>query len=71
MGLVGLVQSYHHAFLGISWVRTFFLLGIPWVPNFYSWVFCGTEMFSYGYFVGANVFLVGVSWLQNCFSQSF
>ena len=33
--------------VGISWVPEFF----SWVQNFFSWVFCGSKIFSCGYFV--------------------
>ena len=50
VGLVGLVPSCHRTFVGISWV-----------PNFFSWVFRGSQIFSRGYFVGPRLFLVGIS----------
>ena len=34
VGIVGLVPSFNHAFLGISWVEIFF-----------SWVFRGSKVF--------------------------
>ena len=46
--LVSLEVSWHRAFVGISWV-----------PNFFSWVFRGSQIFSSGYFVGPNFILVG------------
>ena len=59
------------AFVGL----TFFLVGISWVPNFFSWVFLGSNILSRGYFLGPNFFslvfhgskffLVGISWIQN------
>ena len=54
VGPVGLVTSYHRAFVGISWVQ-----------NISSWVFCGSKIFSRG----SKIFLVGnfvifSSWLH-------
>ena len=34
----------------------FFLVGISWVQNFFSWVFFGSKFFSCGYFVGSKFF---------------
>ena len=36
----------------------FFLVGISWVQNFFSWVFLESKFFSRGYFLGPNFFLV-------------
>ena len=43
----------------------FFLVGISWVPNFFTWVFRGSEIVFRGYFVGPNFFLVAISRVQN------
>ena len=69
VGLVGLVLSCDHAFVGISWAQFFFV------------VFCEYKIFSRGYFVGLilfswvfvgpKCFLVGISWVQNIFSWVF
>ena len=45
MGLVGLVPSCRRALVGSSWI-----------PNFFSWVFHGSQIFSRGYFVGPSFF---------------
>ena len=37
----------------------FFLVSVSWLPNFFSWVFRGSQLFSRGYFVGPKFFLVG------------
>ena len=58
--LLGVVPSYYHAFVGISWVQ-----------NIFSWVFCAFRIFSLGYFVGPKFFLVGISWVQSFFSWVF
>ena len=47
----------------------FFLVGISWVQNFFSWVFFGSKFFSCGYFVGSKFFLVGISWVQKFFPK--
>ena len=57
VGLVGLVPLCHRDFVGISWG-----------PNFFSWVFRESQIFSRGYFVGPKFFLVGISWVQNFLS---
>ena len=55
--LVGLVSSYQPAFVGMSWLRNFFL-----------WVFCRSTMFSRGYFVGPIFFLASIFWLKKFLS---
>ena len=60
VGLVGLVPSWHRAFVGISWVQ-----------NFFSWVFRGSKIFSRGYFVEPKFFVVGILWLWNFLSWVF
>ena len=67
VGLVGLVPPCHCAFMGPK----FFLVGISWVLNFFSWVFHGSEIFPRGCFVGPKFFLVGISRVQNFFSRIF
>ena len=52
MGLVDLVSLCHRDFVGSN----FFLVGILWVQDFSSWVFCGLKFFSHGYFVGPKFF---------------
>ena len=42
-----------------------------WVRNFFSGVFRGSKIFTRGYFVGLNFFLVGLSWVQSFFSWVF
>ena len=61
--LVGLVPSCHCAFVAISWIQFFFLVGISWVQNFLVGI-RGSEIFSCGYFVGQNFFLVSILWTQ-------
>ena len=69
LNFVGRVLSW------VSWVwGNRANVGISWVQNFFSWLFCrskifsrvflGSEFFSLGYFMGPN-FRVGVSWFQN------
>ena len=60
------VPSCLRAFVGPK----FFLLGISWFRNFFSWPFHGSRIFSRGPFVGPNFFLVGISWVQN-FSRRY
>ena len=70
VGIVGLVTSYHRAFMGSSWVI-----------NFFPSVFCGSSIFSHGYFVGPDLFrgyfvglkffLVGILWVPNFSSWVF
>ena len=83
---VGLVPSWvlwvscHHAIM-TSWVQNFsygyfmglkyFLVGISWVSNFFSWVFRGSKIFSCGYFVGSKFCLVGILWVKDFFSWVF
>ena len=43
----------------------FFLVSILWVPNFFSLIFCGYEIFSCEYFMDPKFFLVCISWLRN------
>ena len=47
VGLVGLVPSFYHAFMG----RKIFLLGISRVKSFFSWVSRGSNSFFAAYFV--------------------
>ena len=42
----------------------FFLMGISWVPHFFSWIFGGSEIFCRAYFVGPNFFSWVSSWVQ-------
>ena len=42
-----------------SWV-----LWASWVFNFLSWIFCGSKVFSRGYFLGLKLFFVSISWVQ-------
>ena len=75
VGFVGLVLSCRCIFAGISWVQIFFswyfvapkfcLVGISWVQNFVWLVFCGSKIFSRGYFVG----LIFFSWLTSWFKD--
>ena len=56
VGPVGLVTSYH---------RRYTFVGISWVQNISSWVFCGSKIFCRG----SKIFLVGnfvifSSWLH-------
>ena len=60
VGLVGLVPSYHRAFMGSSWVI-----------NFFPWVFRGSQIFSRGYFEGPQFFLVGILWVPIFFRGYF
>ena len=36
-----------------------------------SWIFCGSNIFSRGYFVAPKFFFVGILWLRNFFSWVF
>ena len=45
--LMGPVSPCHRALMGSK----IFLVGISWVQNIFSWVFCGSQTFSRGYFV--------------------
>ena len=56
--LLGVVPSYYHAFVDISWVQ-----------NIFSWVYCGSQIFSRRYFVGPKFFLMGILWVQDFFSR--
>ena len=38
------------------------------VQNEFSWAFCGSKIFSQGYFMGPKFFLMGISQDQNFFS---
>ena len=38
----------------------FFLVGILWVQNLFLWVFCGLEIFSWGYFCRSKIFNCGL-----------
>ena len=64
-GFSGILPS---CFRGYFVGHKFFLVGISWVPIFFSWVFRSSQFFSRGYFVRPNFFLVGISWVQNLFS---
>ena len=63
--------------MGISRVRTFFLVGIRGSKIFSRGYFVGpkfsrgSEIFSHGYFAGQNFFSRGYSWVQNFFSRVF
>ena len=48
-----------------------FLVSILWVRIFFSWIFCGSEIFSCEYFVDPKFFLVCISWLRNFSSWVF
>ena len=60
--------------MSILWVQIFFLTGISWVQNVFSWIFCGSKIFFRGFFVGPKFFswvfywslffLVGSLWVQ-------
>ena len=43
----------------------YFLLGISWVQNIFSWVFREFKSFPRGYFMDQKFFLVDISWVQN------
>ena len=58
--LVGLVPSYHHMFLAISWIRNFFL-----------WLFLGLETLSDMEFLRPKFFLVGILWDKIFFAWVF
>ena len=67
-GSCGNVPSY---LCGYFVGPNYFLVGILWVQNIFSWVFRGFKLFSRGYFVGPKYFLVGISWVQIIFSWVF
>ena len=60
MCLVGPVLSCNCVFVIISWDR-----------NIISYLFRGTQIFSRGFLVGPNFFVVGISWVQNIYSLAF
>ena len=51
VGIVGLVPSFNHAFLGISWVENFFSWVFRGPKVFFSWVSRGSSSFFAAYFV--------------------
>lgn len=55
-GVVGLVLSFHHTLVGISWNKVF-SRGYCVGPNFFIVVFRGSKIVPHGYFVGPNFFL--------------
>ena len=67
LNLVGRVPSWFSC--GVWCHRAF--LRSSWVPNFFSWIFCGSRIFSRGYFVGLQFFLVGISWVPIFFTWVF
>ena len=78
MDIVSLVLSGHRALVGPK----FFLVGISWIQNIFSWVFLrfnffflwlfrGSKYFTHGYFVDLSFLLVGIPWIQFFFSWIF
>ena len=55
----------------VSWVSCKRAIVPLWVQNFFSQVLCGSDIFSLGYFVSPNFFLVGISWVYNFFLWVF
>ena len=49
-------------------VSNFLPVGISWVRNFFSWVFCGSKSFSRGYYVDLEFLLMCILWVQSFFS---
>ena len=45
-----------------------FLVGIPWIQNFFSWVFRGSKFFSRGFFV-ANFVIQRIPFVS-CMSKN-
>ena len=74
LSLVGLTPSIHGAFV----CSEFFLVGILWVWNFFSWLLRGSQSFSRGYLSvpkifswvlrGSKIFPVSTSWVRIIFS---
>lgn len=60
VGLLGLVPACYLAFVGILWVQNIFLW-VNLVRHFFSWVFCGANVF----------FLVDISWAKNFYQGYF
>ena len=56
---------------GHFFVPIFFVVGVSWVRNFFSWVFRRFEFFSHQCFVGLKFFLVDASSVQSFFSWVF
>ena len=76
--IVGLVPPCHRAFVGPKSFfcgyfvgSEYFLMGISWVWNSFSWVFRGFKIFSRGYFVGPKFSLVGILRVKDFFSWLF
>ena len=61
---VGLVPSW------VSWASCHRATVPSWVFNFLSWIFCGSKVFSRGYFLGLKLFFVSISWVQT-FSRGY
>ena len=53
VGLTNLVPSYHRPFVGCFVGPRFFLVGISWVQNIFSWVF-----------MDPNFFLLDILWVE-------
>ena len=51
--------------------RGFHVIALLLVQNFFSWLICGSEIFSLGYFVGLKVFHVDISWVGMFFLWVF
>ena len=56
MFCVGISSLQNVLLVRSSWVKKICFVGISWVPNFFSWVFRGSQTFSRGYFVGTKFF---------------
>ena len=76
LGLMCLVPSCHHVFVGIFWVQKYFfswllmepkfLSSIYWSPHFFWLVFHGSKILTRGYFGGPNFFVVGLKFSLVC-----
>ena len=51
-----------------SWVSCHRVIVPSGVQKFFSWLYLGSNIFSRGYFLGLNFFLVGISWVPEFFS---
>ena len=73
--IVGLVPSCLRGsekfFCGYFVGSEYFLMGISWVSNSFSWVFRGFKIFSRGYFVGPKFSPVGILRVKDFFSWLF
>ena len=65
LGLVGLVQSCHRTFLGVSWIQKIFLVVFSWAHNFSRGNFMSESFLSWVFHCSISFFLWLVWWFKD------